>query len=383
MPACPMCANCPCVGTCVSTKTCQGDQDCGQAEVCAPDSNCQPHCTPGCHSDDQCRPDQTCNWLDGQSCWCQTAPCAGACEKRADLCSTSTECGTGNTCTYEDPFCGGVKKCLPGCLADSDCAQGDFCALADCGPCCPGVCVQGPKPCQSDYECPSGEVCESGAGCQGPKSCVPGCHDQHGCQANETCVQNACLTCPCPGQCEQTSACSGNEPTCSTTLDCEWTLSYCTTGCCLMCPIYDMQPCPANQCAFSNGVNQNGCPNSPICASCCACPNVVDPVCGLNYQTYGNSCEAQCAGTTVLHVGECLPFEGLDCGFWGPDPYPCGTGEYCRDACPMCDMIWMRCTKLGSCVFDWDCPLAAGDPPTCSNATWTCQSDHTCSYTCN
>ena len=37
----------------------------------------------------------------------------------------------------------------------------------------------------------------------------------------------------------------------------------------------------------------------------CVCPMVFDPVCGCNGLTYGNSCEAECAGIQEYTSGEC------------------------------------------------------------------------------
>jgi len=37
----------------------------------------------------------------------------------------------------------------------------------------------------------------------------------------------------------------------------------------------------------------------------CACTQIFMPVCGIDGKTYSNSCELECAGVNIVHIGEC------------------------------------------------------------------------------
>lgn len=381
---CMECMNCPCHGHCQGKAACKSDSECaGTGEICASDwMSCTPHCLVGCRTDADCRADQVCPPLlpcDGCGCDHQT------CQPRPVGCTDSGQCPSGQICVADDSFkCDGEKHCREGCLSDDDCDGGQVCELYDCGPCCPGRCAQ-PPGCADDASCPEGTVCEPGPGCTGEKSCVPGCRvGKKACPNGATCSARACVTCPCPDVCEGVPVCPPNGETCKTTLDCSWGSSHCdaTSACCQFCPVYDVAPCPEGKCMWGTGVGLDGCALGPTCGACCICPAISDPVCGTNYQTYQSSCEATCAGATILHAGECKPFEGMGCD-WGNGV--CAAGQYCRDACPMCDMGYFRCTLVGACEYDFDCP--AGAPmPSCSDPNqrpvFKCESTHACSYTC-
>lgn len=61
--------------------------------------------------------------------------------------------------------------------------------------------------------------------------------------------------------------------------------------------------------AFSTFLFFAGCKKECSCVEnpnpSCVCDMSYEPVCGCNGKTYGNACEAECAGITDYEEGEC------------------------------------------------------------------------------
>jgi hypothetical protein len=256
-------------------------------------------------------------------------------------------------------------------------------------PCPPGFCAI--DPClDADND---GFVPTSGATCSGKRG--GDCDDTNAAVnpgATERCSNGR--DDDCDGRTDQNDpqcvSCSGNIG-CAINLDCNIGQTFChkntpAGACCQACPVF-AGDCVQGSSPVATGIDpMTGCPVVTCIADPgIACPENYSPVCSTTGQTYGNACELSRAQGTLLHNGECLPGEGLDCGINGMQQ--CGTSGnlYCRDACPICDAWVMRCTKVGVCVYDTDCPAGAPPPPVAcpdgSNPRASCVS-HACQYAC-
>ncbi|MFZ4734855.1 MAG: Kazal-type serine protease inhibitor domain-containing protein [Bradymonadia bacterium] len=147
-------------------------------------------------------------------------------------------------------------------------------------------------------------------------------------------------------------------PQCTLDVECPQPGAPNCSGVCLdgVCDIQCEEPPP--QCDEERACPPNAVCRDGVCVPVepCVCPEIFAPVCGADGQTYGNACEAECAGVEIVAMGEC------GAGVC-PDPNdPAVT--YVSDDPEMCQVILFRC-EPGQEAFSNECGCGCIDAPVC------------------
>lgn len=107
------------------------------------------------------------------------------------------------------------------------------------------------------------------------------------------------------------------------------------------------------------------------CTEACFCPQVYDPVCGVDGRTYSNACAAGCANMPVRHAGEC-GIDGDMCG--GIQGLPCAEGFRCYGLATYPDASGI-CRPLDYCEDVADCQAL---PHENDGKVWDCSASNQC-----
>jgi Kazal-type serine protease inhibitor domain len=103
-----------------------------------------------------------------------------------------------------------------------------------------------------------------------------------------------------------------------------------------------------------------------------ACDDVYDPVCGCDDRTYGNECEANARGVSVLHAGSCSAPAGPDAGA----PLDAGPGTRVDAALPgprHCGgLAGLSCGRGEFCSFGATCSSIADGTGVCRTLPAAC-----------
>jgi len=244
-------------------------------------------------------------------------------------------------------------------------------------PCAPGWCEL--DPCRDVDGDGYAFATEPNIACPGKQTgdCNDGNRAQHP-GANELCANS--IDDDCDGQTDRNDAscqqCTSESLRCNDASECiagsRLGEVQCERGCCLSCPTLSPVTCGANETTIGGGLDPvTACRVQRRCVDWRTCQNTAyDPVCGVDFATYRNPCQAQQANVRILHKASCQWNEGRPCSTSEPGSVgACDNMQYCRlDAA-----AGMRCTLKGTCVTDADCP-AGLEPSSCDGGrpSWTC-----------
>lgn len=250
---------------------------------------------------------------------------AGKADSGFDFCEAFDWYGDGicdDFCLNPDPDCDGDQYCY----SDNDCASGEACNAAD-------VCLS---------PCGPGEIC--------PAVCA-----------------GFCVEAPPADECW--GAWSDQFGNCRTPADGVYPDSCCSDD---VCGGFANLPCDDDEfCKFGNPPPDAAADMTGLCMPRPEfCIEIFAPVCGLDGETYGNSCFAHMAGTSVAHEGECEEAPPQVCG--GFANLPCAAdNEWCSFQDPpggaSADMTGVCLPRPEACITLFD-PVCGRDGQTYSNA---------------
>lgn len=296
-------------------------------------------------------------------------------------CEGDESCPAGMVCEG----CNGPHdaQCIPGCRSDAQCPRLHVCrgpvTCISC-PCAPGWCEL--DPCRDvdgdgyafttdpGLSCPGKQIgdCNDGNKNQNPGAlelCANGIDDD--CDGKTDRFDPSCQRCTAESLvCNDASECGAGTRVGAV---------QCTSGCCQSCPAVTQPSCVSGELSIGGGLDAvTSCRVARVCVPSATCQGLpFQSLCGADFATYRNPCQLAQAGVAALHPGSCAPNEGRPCALSEPGATGgCDPGQYCRlDA-----VAGKRCTRLGACLVDADCPAGV--------ATWTaCGADGGApSFTC-